>query len=248
MTILSVPGTYNVRGIGSAASPWLLRSATLDAITEAGASVLARLKVALVLDLRDSGERGVVRHPIPVHHLPIFEATDAAPHGQSPVSPVSPYGETLEEIYETILYARAAQLTQAVAVVADTPGTVLVHCAAGKDRTGLVVALTLLAAGAAPDDVVDDYARSTTEVRLFRRDLADAALRELPLTEEEYEAALSLHLDSPADALRHVLTVLDRFGGVEAYLVRGGLTIDQFHALRERYAASLGTDPDTALD
>lgn len=246
MSILSVPGTYNVRGIGGASSPWLLRAATLDAITEAGASVLARLKVALVLDLRDGGERGVVRHRIPVRHLPIFEAPDAALHVPPPVSSYS--GETLEEIYETILYNRAVQLTQAVAVIADASGPVLVHCAAGKDRTGLVVALTLLAAGADPTDVVDDYARSTTEVRLFRRELADAALRELPLTEEEYEAALSLHLDSPSDALRHVLTVLDRFGGVEAYLVRGGLTVDQFHALRERYATSRGADPDTALD
>lgn len=240
MTILSVPGTYNARGIGGAA-PWLLRAATLDAITEAGASVLARLKVALVLDLRDGDERGAVRHPIPVRHLPIFEAPDAPPRAR-------PQTGTLEDIYERILYNRQAQLTEAVAVIADAPGPVLVHCAAGKDRTGLVIALTLLAAGAAPDDVVDDYSRSSTEVRLSRRELADAALRELPLTEEEYESALSLHLDSPADALRHVLAVLDRFGGVEAYLVQGGLAVDQFHTLRERYVASLGTEPDSALD
>lgn len=240
MTILSVPGTYNVRGIGGS-TPWLLRAATLDAITEAGASVLARLKVALVLDLRDGGERGTVRHPIPVQHLPIFAAPDTAPYPQSLTG-------TLEEIYETLLYTRAVALTQAVAVIADAPGPVLVHCAAGKDRTGLVVALTLLAAGAPADDVVADYALSTREVRLFRKELADTALRDLPLTDQEYEAALSLHLDSPAAALRHVLAVLDRFGGAEAYLVRGGLSVDQFHALRERYAASLGTEPDTALD
>ena len=241
MTILSVPGSYNVRGIGGPGAPWLLRAATLDAITEAGASVLARLKVALVLDLRDSGERGAVRHPIPVHHLPIFDAADASPH-------VQPVIGSLEEIYEAILYTRMAALTRAVAVIADAPSPVLVHCTAGKDRTGLVVALTLLAAGADPDDVVADYALSTTEVRLFRRELAAAALRDLPLIEEEYAAALSLHLDSPADALRHVLAVLDRFGGVEAYLVRGGLTVDQFHALRERFTASLGVEPDTAQD
>ncbi|TFD54716.1 tyrosine-protein phosphatase [Cryobacterium frigoriphilum] len=236
MTLLSVPGTYNVRAIGDIGSPWLLRAATLDAITEAGASVLARLKVALVLDLRDGGERGEVQHPIPVRHLPIFEAADAPPH-------VQPLTGTLEEIYETLIYTRAVQLTRAVAVIADATGPVLVHCAAGKDRTGLVVALTLLAAGADPDDVIADYALSTTEVRLFRRELADAALRELPLTEEEYEAALSLHLDSPADALRHVLAVLARFGGVQAYLVRAGLTVDQFHALRDRFAACLGPQP-----
>ena len=57
MSILNVPGSYNASVIGYPGAPWLLRAATLDAITEAGASVLTRLKVALVLDLRDSGER-----------------------------------------------------------------------------------------------------------------------------------------------------------------------------------------------
>lgn len=241
MTILSVPGSYNVRGISGTGVPWPLRAATLDAITEAGASVWARLKVALVLDLRERGERGAVRHPIPVHHVPIFDAAGAAPQ-------VRPVIGSPEETYEAILHTRAAALTRAVAVIADAPGAVLVHCAAGKDRTGLVVALIVLAAGADPDDVVADYALSTTEVRLFRRELADTALRELPLTGQDYEAALSLHLDSSADALRHMLAVLDPFGGAEAYLVRGGLTVDHFHALRKRFAASPGEEPDTAQD
>jgi len=44
--------------------------------------------------------------------------------------------------------------------IAYSEGAVLVHCAAGKDRTGVVVALALVVAGVSAQAVVDDYAAS----------------------------------------------------------------------------------------
>lgn len=231
MASMAIDGTYNVRGVGDSSAPWLVRSATLDAITDAGASALAGLGVALVVDLREDAERGAVRHGIPVLNVPIFRAPDGPP-----------LTGTLEDVYATLIGARGRELTSAVAAIADSAGPVLVHCAAGKDRTGLVVALTLLAAGVPEDDVVDDYTLSATEVRLFHRELAEIALRALPLTEEEHASALRLHLDSPAVALRHALRGLESVGGAEAYLLRHGLTVEQFHALRDRFADG---HPDT---
>ncbi|MFP3381581.1 tyrosine-protein phosphatase, partial [Bacillus sp. SIMBA_069] len=53
------------------------------------------------------------------------------------------------------------QLATAVRLIADSgEDPVLVHCTAGKDRTGLVVALALLAAGVDREDVVADYAQT----------------------------------------------------------------------------------------
>ena len=48
--------------------------------------------------------------------------------------------------------------------IIDLRGSVVVHCAAGKDRTGVLVALALSVAGVEPDEIAADYAR-TAECR-----------------------------------------------------------------------------------
>ena len=64
-----------------------------------------------------------------------------------------------------MLDVRPDLFAAAVGAIADAPpGAVLVHCAAGKDRTGLVVGLALSAVGAEPEVVAGDYA--LTESRL----------------------------------------------------------------------------------
>jgi hypothetical protein len=54
----------------------------------------------------------------------------------------------------------APQLVIALNVIAHTPGTAAFHCAAGRDRTGVLAAMLLLALGAADEDIVTDYART----------------------------------------------------------------------------------------
>jgi protein-tyrosine phosphatase len=62
--------------------------------------------------------------------------------------------------YLGYLEDRPAQVVAALREIATAPGAVLVHCAAGKDRTGVVVALALHVAGVRPDAIVADYAAS----------------------------------------------------------------------------------------
>src|SRR4029077_9249540 len=60
------------------------------------------------------------------------------------------------------------------AIAQAPPGGVVVHCHAGKDRTGLVVALLLSVAGVERDAIIDDYALSDREMqRLYEADTAD---------------------------------------------------------------------------
>lgn len=215
---LSIDGTFNGRW---AANSGLLRSAALDALTPSGQHALRQLGVRLVVDLRAAEERGAVNHGFPVAHHPIFEFS-------------APVTGSLEDVYTDLLRTRGAALAGAVAAIADADGPVLVHCAVGKDRTGLVVALALLAAGLPEDDVVADYALSGDVVREHRHTAVQANLDALGLNDTVHAHSVRLHLDSPAEALRHALRTLDELGGADVYLRHNGLSNDQLAALRLR--------------
>ena len=77
---------------------------------------------------------------------------------------------------------RRANLVRAVEIVASNvaDGPVLVHCMAGKDRTGIVIALVQAAIGVPLDSIVDDYALSDVPTRLRREEMVARPLPEIP--------------------------------------------------------------------
>lgn len=230
MHSLEIDGSYNTRASGTPGALWLIRSANLDAVTAAGEDSLRLLGLESVIDLRDAGETHDRRHTLPVVDLPIYDPAIGAPKTGS-----------LEEIYTVLLRTRGEALTAAVSRIARAHGPVLVHCAAGKDRTGLVVALALLAAGVARADVIADYAASAASVRPARAAMTTALLAALELNEEDYAAAIRLHLDSPVAAIEHALALVDELGGVDAYLRDHGLSEQELAALRVRHTPMLAS-------
>lgn len=222
MKTIAIGGLFNVRANGLDA-PWLLRSGAIDFVTPAGVARLRRLGVSVIVDLREPDEASARDHGIRVASVPIY--------GSEP-----PRVGRIEDIYASLLRDRGDALARAVAEIADAEGAALVHCTAGKDRTGLVVALALLAAGAAVDTVVADYARSGRDVRPVReraaRDIAAGEAAELR------EQTLRLHLESPPEAIAHALRVVDELGGAEAYLRGHGLTPTQLGRLRRKHEAT----------
>ena len=106
-------------------------------------------------------------------------------------------------------------------------GPVLLHCTAGKDRTGVMVALLLLAAGVAPEVVVDDYARTAEALE----ELLDQ-LRTLPVFAERLAALPAEALTARPAVMAAFIDYLNRhLGGVRAYLASCGLTDDDLAAL-----------------
>jgi protein tyrosine/serine phosphatase len=106
----------------------------------------------------------------------------------------------------------------------------LAHCAAGKDRTGVLVALVLDAVGVERDAVVADYALSAVNIEaLFRRWTA--------WTGAEMPADLAPHTPRAA-VMEQVLAHLDEeYGGAAGWLRANGLTDDELAALRTRLRA-----------
>lgn len=226
MTTIALQGSYNARGVGIQSEPWLVRSAAPDSITARDEAALRTRGVDLILDLREAGERGAPTHGLPITSVPLY--------GEAP-----PAAGAIEEIYLGLITRRGAALTEAVITIADHPGVCLVHCAAGKDRTGLVVALARLAAGEAHDDIVTDYARSGEAVRPARLGIVEAQLDALEISGPERAAAERLHLDSPREALEAAIVALEAWGGAAEYLLAHGAEACHLAALRANAGAAV---------
>jgi len=121
--------------------------------------------------------------------------------------------------------------------LAETEGAIVVHCAAGKDRTGMLCALTHHIAGVHRDDTMADYLATNDEARMEKRvaflgpwikeltgvTLDDAALRQ----------AVSVNEAFLAEAFK---AMTERHGSVDGYLEQA-LGVDA--PLRERIAARI---------
>jgi len=160
-------------------------------------------RYALVVDLRCKSEYEAPEHPFSQHtrvlSLPLLTEAE---HLRAK--------ENFERIdipawYAYVVEAHSDRLVRAAAACIATEGPVLVHCAAGKDRTGLLVGLLLRLAGVGPDSVVADYLRSNHHLGEIRRP-------------ERGPIPGAARLGS----IRAALDAWDRYGGVAAWFGRHG--------------------------
>jgi protein-tyrosine phosphatase len=137
-----------------------------------------------------------------------------------------------------LLAARRSTFAHVIGEIADNPGGTAVHCAIGKDRTGLVVALAMAAVGEDPDRVIADYALSETQFPEAHIRATRTQCRRLGIdvNSDQGREYLTMHVGSPAVALAEALAWVDRRGGVESYLMGNGLTLRQLKALRSKAA------------
>jgi protein tyrosine/serine phosphatase len=116
------------------------------------------------------------------------------------------------------------------ALAAGGPGAAIVHCAAGKDRTGVVCALTLAVAGVGHDDIVADYALSAEAIGGVV-----ARLSASPTYAEDMARRDPATHTPRAETMDRVLTLLDeRWGGAVGWLTAHGFGAEEQAALRAR--------------
>nr|WP_255352472.1 tyrosine-protein phosphatase [Pseudonocardia sp. AL041005-10] len=108
-------------------------------------------------------------------------------------------------------------------------GTTVVHCAAGKDRTGVLVALVCAAVGVPREEITADYALSATRIDALFRKWTTASGEPMPGADE-----LDRHRPR-AEVMAEFLRLLDeRHGGPVGWLRGNGLTEDELARLRTR--------------
>ena len=160
-------------------------------------------------------------------------------------SPIKPWDahhedESLDEppvvrAYMSYLRLRPDSVVGAVRTIASADGAVLVHCAAGKDRTGVVVALALDAAGLDRDMIVADYLATAERI-----DAIVARLVSSPLYRDELKGHdPQQHAPLPGTMERVLELVDQRHGGSRAWLAENGLSEPDLRRLRCRLAVAL---------
>jgi protein tyrosine/serine phosphatase len=244
---------------GRTAPGRILRSDNLQTLSEDDVRRLVDdIGLREVIDLRTSAEillegRGPLRDvdavthrhfgliPERGHHTDVFAVEDDDPLGDLPSGWM-----------ETILPRQAAEHDQAeppavrsylgylgdcsdnvvgaLRALTEAPGTAVVHCAAGKDRTGVVVALALAVAGVPHDEIVADYAMTADVI-----DALVAKLAASPTYAEDMEQRDVASHTPRAETMDRVLTLLDeRFGGAIGWLDAHGFGAAERAALRSR--------------
>jgi hypothetical protein len=164
----------------------LLRSDSLQYLSKADVShLVGYCGVRTVIDLRAAievtaeGPGPMTREPlVTVEHRSLF------PEQDDHVKPLSerlpPVGRGFAGLYLGFLLQRPDSVLAALRRIAYGAGATVVHCTAGKDRTGTVVALALAEAGVERTAIVADYAASADRygavLRLHAREAADGGL------------------------------------------------------------------------
>jgi protein-tyrosine phosphatase len=135
--------------------------------------------------------------------------------------------------YRTIIKERTAEHARVLRSLADDSVPALMHCAAGKDRAGLSIAVTLLALGVEREAIVTDYLESNAKHRRYKvRRSSSSATAYSP----EVMELLGPLFDARAEYLTAAFETIDEtWGDVDTYLEQGlGLTPELRELLRER--------------
>jgi len=214
----------------------LVRSDNVRRLTDRGWRALAEHGVVRIVDLRwreeleDDPPRDV---DVDVVHVSLLGELDPdyTDDIEDYIAAGDPAGYWATQ-YTLILEEFAPNFAAALAAIADAPeGPVVFHCAGGKDRTGLVAALLLRLAGAAVDEIADDYGLTYA----MRSRGPDRFVEASPDDRERRKRTFMQH--SPPDAMRRALEELERrHGDVAAYLRAAGLDDERLQRLRERLA------------
>jgi protein-tyrosine phosphatase len=240
---IALDGAVNARAVVPGV---LLRSDNLQALSEADVRrLIDDHGLELVIDLRtdvelaSEGPGPMTRVPeVRIEHRSLYP--DSGGNTDLDIDTVRPWGDALNgqfgdetpivRAYLSYLRRRPDSIVGAVRSIADARGAVLVHCAAGKDRTGVVVAMALSAVGVDEALIVADYLDSAQRIE---------AIMDRLLSSETYRAELEgddpqAHAPRPGSMERVLEIVTADHGGAAAWLTDHGLADADLERLRAR--------------
>lgn len=216
-------GGYACRG-GVTKYGIALRAGVFREPSEKDLENLRSFGVKTVIDLRGDEEAADMpswfeNNPeFSYHHVSLLEANPAMARSNAPMT----------EIYERCLSEYSGNIALVLKIVAALDEPFMFHCFCGKDRTGMLAALLLSAAGVCKEDIIADYEVSYTYIK--------------PFVEREVRNNSGLIWDgayerfySHGENMEHILGYIEEnFGGVEGYFRKIGLSEAEIEALRRK--------------
>lgn len=243
---ITIDGVVNFRDIGGMHTPdgrqvrmgKIYRSASLSYITPQGKRALLALQPCVICDLRSAEE--VLNDPDPsfagVRHEMINMATEGDKAKRLWLLLFNPkkLDGLLPQLYISVILEENAPAIQRVMrlLLDETNYPIIIHCTAGKDRTGVIIALILALIGVPQATILADYTQSNRFYHHYER-IAHQLLRRLAFLRLN-SANLFPILAADANTLRAVFAYLDdHYGGVIGYAQsRLGLGIADIERLR----------------
>ncbi|WP_406334841.1 tyrosine-protein phosphatase [Streptomyces sp. NBC_00203] len=226
----------------------LFRSGHLAHATEEDAAFLSSLGLHTIFDFRNASDQKLEGPDVELPgvrnmNLPLTDPADGSEFWKmvrdgeiDQLRSILADGKAANRMitsYRTIIKERTAEHSQVLHAMAEESVPALMHCAAGKDRAGLSIAVTLLAVGVERDAIVADYLESNAKHRRYKvhRNGSSASAYSPEVME-----LLSPLFDARAEYLTAAFeTIEETWGGVDPYLERAlRITPELRERLRER--------------
>ena len=235
---LELNGAFNFRDLGGDVTKdgntlrtgLLFRSDDLWRLSDSDVLRLRELGIKCVVDLRSESEvstRGIFpieKFPIDYFHVSLADVSADPELARS-------NDDYLFERYKEILTTSQAKIALVINLLADNHKLPAVfHCAAGKDRTGLIAALILGVLGVDDATIISDYAKTRSAMIAFSSWLENAYPEVAAIISELPPVLFSSEPRTMEDTLSWVS---GKFGSIEKYLFSSGVTKHSITTLHE---------------
>jgi protein-tyrosine phosphatase len=248
---IDLEGAHNVRDLGGLAaaggrtrSGVLLRSDALDQLTAADVRRLVDdAGLAHVVDLRSAHERvergrgPLGATPVRYTEVEVIGPDDLARRSEARAAAFAsglPPARIISDGYVELLELGAPAFGAAFAAIVEPGGSpALVHCAIGKDRTGVLTAVLLDAAGVDRDEIIADYARTGERMA----PIIERWVLNNPSTGMSEQLAAFTATAAPETMDQLLVELHERWGGGAAYLVANGQSPDAVETWRNLFIA-----------
>ncbi|MEP7287379.1 MAG: tyrosine-protein phosphatase [Chloroflexota bacterium] len=225
MRHLTLDGGYNVRDLGGYPTQdghytqmqILIRAGNLDKLSVTGRQQLIDFGVKTIIDLRDEWEAqsfpDIFAQSTEVKYYNVPLIGNSLSSDEHWKIAMKSYNQ-LHELYAIYLNLCQPQVKAIVHAVAESTPATLIHCHAGKDRTGLVTALVLAAVGVPAALIAEDYAHTNAQITFLIDQWREEALkRGQDMQRFEHD------VDSAPETMVSTLNYLqEHYGGATNYL------------------------------
>jgi len=247
MTAVELQGAYNVRDLGGLRTSdgrrtrhgLVYRGDSLDHLTGSDTELLfSKLGIGAVIDLRTKEETDMAgeRYPVPGYRYSILAEGRL---GREPFPSDDP--EELAKVYLSNLDHGRAAAVAAIEIVAhylsaDVPS--LFHCAAGRDRTGIISAILLGLVNVTDEQIAADYVASNRHARLVTRKLATN-----PLYSDSGARGREVILLKPETIGEFLRLLREKFGGPRQFLLDSEIAPEAISDIEGHFVTSAEDQP-----